>query len=131
MTEVLKPNPAEDYHTEQTIGVVNEDEDFDADTTTDIEDAPWLLSEGAAVLQDYETLLMDRQRLLERLQALLMERRRLLEHQKNVQLFTTRKAPHPEMLQRLSSQHKSLSNSHETALVMYKWITNKANREQG
>ncbi len=131
MAEVLKPNPAEDYRTEQTIGVVKDDEDTGADTTTGTQDAPWSLSQGAEFLQDYEALLMDRQRLLERLQALLKERRSLLEHQKNVQMFTTRKVPYPQMLQKLSSQHKRLSTSHETALVMYRWITDKANREQG
>jgi hypothetical protein len=131
MTEVLKPSPAEDYHTEHTIGVVKDDEDIDADTTTGTQDALSLLSQGAGVLQDYEALLMDRRRLLERLQALLMERRSLLEHQKNVLMFTTRKIPYPEMLQKLSSQHKRLSLSHETAMVMYRWITDKANREQG
>jgi hypothetical protein len=131
MAEVLKLSPAEDNRSEHTIGVVKDDEEIDADIPTGTEDTPWLLNQGAEVLQDYEALLMDRQRLLERLQALLMERRSLLEHQKNVLMFTTRKPPYPEMLQKLSSQHKSLSISHETALVMYRWITNKANREQG
>jgi len=131
MAEVLKLSPAEDNRSEHTIGAVKDDEDIDADTITGIQDAPWSLSQVAEVVQDYEALLMDRQRLLERLQALLMERRSLLEHQKNVLMFTSRKAPYPQMLQKLSSQHKSLSISHETALVMYRWIANKANREQG
>jgi hypothetical protein len=131
MAEVLKPNPVEDYLTKQTFREVKDDEDFNADTTRSTQDAPWSLSQGVEFCQDYEALLMDRRRLLERLQALLMERRSLLEHQKNVLMYSTGKVQYPEMLQKLSSQHKRLSNSHETALVMYRWIASKANREQG